>query len=127
MASEQEKLLLVDDEVAVRNLYQLFFESHGFSVVAASSIGEALRVLKEQDIALAMIDIFLHGENGLDLLKGIVAARPEFPVVIISGIGPEQPQFREALEAGARAVFTKTQSLSLLLSEVRRVLAPEAS
>ena len=117
------KILLVDDEVAVRNTYQLYFEAHGYSVLAAASVPEALHQLRKENIALTIIDIFLHGENGLDLLRGIVAARPDLPVIIISAISPDQPQFQEALQAGAVDVFSKIRPLSQLLSSVQRIMA----
>lgn len=91
-------------------------------MVTASSVSEALRVLRAEEVSLAIIDVFLHGESGSELLRGIVAARPELPVIIISGISYEHPLFQEALEAGAADVFTKTLPLSQLLTEVRRVI-----
>jgi DNA-binding NtrC family response regulator len=115
-------VLLVDDEVSVRNVFQLYFETHDYAVSSASSIGEALRVLRGEEICVALIDIFLHEENGLELLKGIVAGRPQLPVIMISGVTYEHPLFQEALDAGAAGVFTKTLPLSQLLMDVRRVI-----
>ena len=112
----------MDDEVAIRNTYQLYLEAHGYSVVAAASIPEALHQLRKERIAVALIDIFLYGENGLDLLRGIVAARPELPVVIMSAISSDQPQFKEAIQAGAAGVFSKTVPLSQLLATLQAVL-----
>ena len=120
--NEQQKILLVDDEVSVRNLYQLYFEANGYSVVTVASIAEALRHLRDEDFAVAIIDIFLYGENGLDLLLGISAARPNFPVIIMSVLGSDQPQFQQATEAGAKAVFTKLLPLNQLLAAVRQTL-----
>ena len=71
---------------------------------------------------MAIIDIFLYGENGLDLLWGISAARPNFPVIIMSALGTDQPQFQQAIEAGAKAVFTKLLPLNQLLAAVRQTL-----
>lgn len=116
------KILLVDDEVAVRNTYQLYFEAHGYSVLAAASIPEALHQLRNENIVLAIIDIFLYGENGLDLLRGIVAARPDLPVIIMSAISPDQPQFEEARQAGAVDVYSKIRPLSQLLASVHRIM-----
>ena len=116
------KILLVDDEVGVRNVFQLYLETHGYAVVSATSIGEALRIMKEEDFSVALIDIFLHEESGLELLKGMAAGRPELPVIIMSGITYDHPLFQEALDAGAAGVFSKTLPLSQLLIYVRRVI-----
>lgn len=117
-----ERILLVEDEVAVRNVYQLYLEQYGYSVQGVSFISESLRVLKEDRFDLVIIDIFLGEENGLDLMRGIVAARPKLPVLIMSGIGYEEPYFEEALNSGAAGFFSKTLPLSQLLMEVRRLL-----
>lgn len=116
------KILLVDDEVGVRNVFQLYLETHGYSVVSVTSITEALHVMKEKDFSVALIDIFLHEENGLELLKGMTAGRPELPVIIMSGITYDHPLFQEALDSGAAGVFSKTLPLSQLLMDVRRVI-----
>lgn len=111
----------MDDEVAVRNRYQLYLETHGFRVVPASSVAEALPVLKVEKIEMVILDIFLHDENGLELLRGIVAARIPVPVIIMSGVPRDDPIFQEAIKSGAAGVFTKTCPLDALLLEVRRV------
>jgi DNA-binding NtrC family response regulator len=115
-------VLLVDDEVAVRNVFQLYLETHGHTVLCVSSVAEALRVLRTESVSVAIVDIFLHEENGLELLRGIVAGRPELPVIIISGVTYDHPLFQEALDGGAAGVFTKTLPLSQLLMELRRVI-----
>jgi DNA-binding NtrC family response regulator len=120
--SRAGKILLVDDEVAVRNVYQLYFETNGFSVKVAGSVAEALMVLRSEHPDAVILDIFLQEENGLELLKAMVAAELKVPVIVISGIGYDDPLFQEALESGAAGVFTKTLPLSQLLMELRRVL-----
>lgn len=119
--SSSSKILLVDDEVAVRNLYQLYLETHGYAVIAASTVAEALRVLKAETIGMVILDIFLQEESGLELLRGIVAAQISVPVIIMSGVPRGDPIFQEAIESGAAGVFTKTYPLDALLREIRRV------
>ena len=119
------KILLVDDEVAVRNLYQLYLETYGYTVVVASSVAEALRVFKAEAIGTVILDIFLHEESGLKLLRGIIAAQISVPVIIMSGVARGDPLFQEAIESGAAGVFTKTYPLDALLREVRRVMSSD--
>jgi DNA-binding NtrC family response regulator len=125
--SVHTKILLVDDEVAVRNSYQLFLERHGYGVVSASSVSEALRILTHERISLAIIDIFLDEDNGLDLLKGIMSARPGLPVIMMSGYGSEELFVQEALASGARAFFPKPVSTKQLLAEIRKTLLAVAA
>lgn len=120
--SRAGNVLLVDDEVAVRNVYQLYFETHGYSVLVAGSVAEALLILRNEQLDAVILDIFLQEENGLDLLKGMMAAGLKLPVIVISGVGYGDPLFQEALDHGAAGVFTKTHPLTQLLLELRRVV-----
>jgi DNA-binding response OmpR family regulator len=123
MAAAQT-ILLVEDEVAVRNFYQLYLEHHGFKVCPAASISEALRCLREQTVILAVIDIYLGEDNGLDLVRGMKSARPDLPVIVISGISYEEPMFQEALKTGADGVYSKTLPMAQLLIDIQRLLTP---
>jgi DNA-binding response OmpR family regulator len=122
----QKTILLVEDEVAVRNFYQLFFEHHGFAVCPASGPAEALRILREQPIHLAVVDVFLGEDNGLDLVRGMKAARPELPVIVMSAMTYEEPMFQEALTTGADGVFSKTLPMTQLVMDAKRLLAAAA-
>ena len=69
-------ILLVDDEVAVRNFYQLYLENNLFKVRPAASASEALRLLDQEPVSLAVIDVYLGNESGIDLLRRIRAFVP---------------------------------------------------
>jgi DNA-binding NtrC family response regulator len=125
--SSPSKILLVDDDETVRNLYQLYLETHGYSVIAASTVAEALRVLKVEIIGMVILDIFLQQASGLELLRGIVAAQISVPVIIMSGVSRGDPIFQEAIESGAAGVFTKNYPLDTLLREVSRVMEKNGS
>lgn len=88
----------------------------------AGSVGEALGVLRKERLDAVVLDIFLQEENGLELLRGIVAAGLKLPVIVISGVRYDDPLFQEALDGGAAGVFTKTLPLTQLLMELRRVM-----
>lgn len=115
-------ILLVEDEVSVRNFYQLYLEHHGFRVLPASSMSEALRTLQRDMPAVILVDIFLGADNGLDLLRGMHRSGLNVPAIVISGLPAESPLFEEALEAGAVAIYSKTRPISDLLSEIRALL-----
>jgi DNA-binding response OmpR family regulator len=118
----EHTVLLVDDEVAIRNFYQLYLEHEGFSVRPASGLSEALRVLQQQPISLAVVDIFLGPDNGLDLIQRIRSAYPNFPVIVMSAMGYDEPMFQEALKTGADGVYSKSLPLSQLVMDIKRLL-----
>lgn len=119
----EQTILLVEDEVQVRNFYQLYLEHHCFRVLPAAGLSEGLRVLRETPIHIAVVDIFLGEDNGLDLVRGMKAARPDLPVIVMSAMTYDEPMFQEALGTGADGVYSKTLPLSQLLMDIRRLLA----
>lgn len=67
-------ILLVEDDVDLRNVYQLYLETKGFTVFSAGTIVEALRLMREERIRVVILDVSLGEDDGLELLNGIVAA-----------------------------------------------------
>jgi DNA-binding response OmpR family regulator len=70
--------------------------------------------------------VFLGEDNGLDLVRGMKAARPELPVIVMSAMTYEEPMFQEALTTGADGVFSKTLPMTQLVMDAKRLLAAAA-
>lgn len=122
-SQDPNTILIVDDEAAVRNTYQLYLKRNGYnSVLTAGSVAEALRLLRENSVALALIDIFIDEEDGLEFLKGIVASEQRLPVIVMSGVPPEHPLLEEARSHGAAGIFCKSEPLPGLEAEIRRLI-----
>lgn len=116
-------ILLVDDDVDLRNVYQLYLETKGFTVFSAGTIVEARRLMREERIRVVILDVSLGEDDGLELLNGIVAAETGVPVIVMSGLSGDHPLFQKALGSGAAGVFTKWLPLDALFGEVKRVIA----
>ena len=69
-------------EVAVRNFYQLYLENNLFKVRSAASASEALRLLDQEPVSLAVIDVYLGNESGIDLLRRIRAFVPALRLLL---------------------------------------------
>jgi DNA-binding NtrC family response regulator len=119
-------ILLVEDDVDLRNVYQLYLETKGFTVSSAGTIVEALRLMREERIRVVILDIFLGEDDGLELLNGIVAAEVGVPVIVMSGLSGDHHLFQKAIGSGAAGVFTKWLPLDGLFGEVKRVIADHA-
>lgn len=114
-------ILFVDDEAPVRELLSLYFRKKGFSVTTATSAAEGRKLAGELNMDLAILDINIAGESGLDLLRDFKRRFPFVPVVMFTGLNaPELAA--EATKAGAAAVVAKNQSLGALYAEVVRHL-----
>jgi DNA-binding NtrC family response regulator len=82
-----EKILIVEDELVVRNLLQSIFQRHKLPVTCANNLAEAASVLQREQFDLMMLDIRLPDGDGQKFLEQ-VAAMPEHPlVVMVTGYG----------------------------------------
>jgi DNA-binding NtrC family response regulator len=82
-----EKILIVEDELVVRNLLQSIFQRHKLPVTCAHNLAEAAAVLQREQFDLMMLDIRLPDGDGQKFLEQ-VAAMPERPlVVMVTGYG----------------------------------------
>ncbi len=119
-----DRLLIVDDEIDVRPLFEQTLEaavlSGKFALSFASSGAEALSVLKANpDIAVVITDIRMPGMSGLDLLAQIQEDSPLTRVVIMSAYS-DMPNIRRAMHLGAHDFLTKPLDLDDMKATVER-------
>lgn len=118
--SSERRILIVDDEPAIRNLFAGFL-SEDYECQTAASADEALTVLAARTFALVVSDMMMPGRNGVELLREIRARFPETAVIMISGI--DRPQrVRDALRIGASDYLIKPCDLDVLALSVERAL-----
>ena len=114
-------ILFVDDEPPIRELLSLYFRKKGLAVTTASTGAEARELAARSPFALAILDVGLAGENGLDLLRSMKRDYPGMPVIVFTGLGSED-LVQQALAGGADGFMRKTSSLDSLYQEVCRHL-----
>jgi CheY-like chemotaxis protein len=110
----EKKIMIVDDEEAIRGLMTQVFTGEGYKVGAAESAEEALTILKEEQYFLFFLDLNLPGMNGIELCRRIRADNPLAIVYAITGFGGVFEIF-QCREAGFEDYFTKPVSLDILL------------
>jgi DNA-binding NtrC family response regulator len=115
-------LLVVDDEVNVRELLRAFFRRHSFEVTAAATALEAQRSIAESRPHLIILDVALADSDGWELLATLKRAHPKLPVLMLTGMGFDEDLIQEALARGASGYASKTVALDQLLTEVQRAL-----
>src|SRR5437867_4430133 len=79
------RVLIVDDEPRIRTLYRLELEDAGFEVRTAADGTNAMCLLQQWEPELAVLDIKLGAETGLDLLRRMVEARRSLVTILMSG------------------------------------------
>ena len=95
-----EKILIIDDEAFICENVQRILAGEGFQVCAASSGQEAREIVASEEIDLALLDLNLGTENGIDVLKSLKDLDPELLVIIITGYGSVESAV-ESLKLGA--------------------------
>ncbi len=105
----ETKVLLADDEGAIRNLYQELLESEGFVVDIAEDGRQALAKLREQPYSLIILDIMMPKLDGIGVLKQLSTdtQNTQTPVIITSNLNDPEAS-TEAKELGARKVLLKS-------------------
>lgn len=95
-----ETILIIDDESFIRENVQRILNEDGYRVLEASNGSEALELVGSDEIDLALLDLNLGPENGLDLLGALKEANPDLLVIIITGYGSVETAV-DALKLGA--------------------------
>jgi DNA-binding NtrC family response regulator len=117
------KLLVVDDESNIRLLYTVVLADEGYEVVTAASIAEAEEKLRERTFDLAVLDIRMNNENGIELLRKLVRDRYDMPVILCSAFSYFKNDFSAWLADG---YVEKSGDLTELKEEIARLLAKKA-
>ncbi len=118
-----ETILVVDDEVSVRELAVQILQRHGYQVFAADCGEAALETFQTRkgEIDLVILDLGMPGMGGLNCLRGLLQIDGSARVLIASGYSVNG-SVKECLESGAAGYIGKPYRLKDLLAKVRTVL-----
>ena len=119
------KVLVVDDDPAVRKSIDRVLTGKGYAVITAENGEEALRKLNEEQYDLVYTDIRMPGISGLEVAEEVKARKPWTPVVIITGYGTDAAQAR-AKAAGVASFVHKPLSPEMIEDSARVALAMPA-
>ena len=120
MSAAPLKILIIDDEPAIRKLLRMGLGTQGYEVLEASNGKIALELLSE-DPALIILDLGLPDIQGHDLLRMIRGRNDSVPIVVLSSRGDEAGKV-QALDLGADDYLTKPFGMDELLARMRAAL-----
>ena len=95
MESKEISILVVDDEILIRDLLYDFFSSHGYKVHLAENGRVALEIIDKVDFNVALLDLKMPEINGLEVAKVISSKKPAVPIVIMTAF----PSLDSAIDA----------------------------
>ncbi len=120
LAKTQVKILIVDDDVAVRNTMNEYISTAGYQSETVSCAEEALELLEKKSFHVVITDIILPSMGGLDLTK-IIKKDKTSDVIVMTGYGDDY-SYEEAINIGASDFIIKPVRLEELLLRLKRVI-----
>ena len=118
----QGKLLIVDDELSVRDSLGKWFREEGYEIGTAESASEALTRMAENKWDLALLDIKMRGTDGIELQRRLHDLDPDLTVIIMTGYASVETAVT-ALKNGAYDYVSKPLDPDEIAHLVKRALA----
>ncbi|HDZ54144.1 MAG TPA: response regulator [Candidatus Nealsonbacteria bacterium] len=104
-----KKILIVEDEKILAEMYQDRFSQEGFQVVLASTSEEGIDLAKKENPDLILLDILLPKENGISFLRKLKQEPEISSITVIAFSNYDEPKTRKEAESlGVKAYLLKT-------------------
>jgi two-component system NtrC family response regulator len=125
LTAPRARILVVDDDRAVRSALKVNLAKAGYEVRLVSSAEEATEALAEREVDLVVTDVKMPGRGGMALLEDLREHRPETRVVLMTGHGSVEDAV-SAMKQGASDYIIKPISKTELLLVIQRALRERA-
>ncbi len=122
MAEKTKKILVVDDEDSVREIYRHEFLNNGYTVVVAQDGEEGLLKAGEERPDMMLLDIMLPKMSGIEVLRALKENEltKKIPVLLLTNLG-EETIIKEGFELGADGYLLKVSyTPSQVVDEVKK-------
>ncbi|MDZ7798146.1 MAG: response regulator [Patescibacteria group bacterium] len=122
---KKPKILLIEDDRDQIKMYQFKFEKEGFIFLAGRSGEEGIKIAKEQNPDLILLDLVLINENGIKVLEKLKKdkALKDIPVIMLTNLAKNSMK-EKSKESGATDFLVKTQiDPSELIKKVKQIIS----
>src|SRR5215831_5773969 len=116
------KVLVIDDEVDIREGLELLLTTEGYSVELAQNATEGLQKMAAHGYDLVLLDLMMPDRSGMEVLQEVRGRDRETPIFMITAYGSVEAAV-EALKLGANDYFSKPWDNEKLLIEIGRMIA----
>lgn len=114
------KILVVDDEAPVRDLFEELFKKEDCQTVSCATGEEALKIIKKETFDVVLLDIKLPGMSGLEVLKNIRELHKKLPVVMITGFGFDEDLIARTKQFGCSGYIGKNMPVAQIISTFKQ-------
>jgi DNA-binding response OmpR family regulator len=124
VGASRVRVLLVDDDEEVREMTRDALGIDGFEVIEAGDGREARLLFEAEPADVVVTDLYMPGEDGLELIEELRRFIPRVPIVAVSGGGTKGETFSldAATALGADAVLHKPYGMAELAATIRRLV-----
>ena len=122
MSEEYRRILVIDDDIVVRQSIVAYLEDSGFIVKSAADGQAGMDMLKSSSPDVVITDLRMPDFDGLDVLNAVRKWKPNIPVIVVSGMGVVRDVV-DALRAGASDYLVKPLvDMEILVHAIKRSL-----
>jgi CheY-like chemotaxis protein len=113
------KVLVVDDEKEVRDLFTQLLEKEKCIVKCASSGEEAIETIDREAFDVVLLDIKMPGISGIETLKRMKQAQPKLIVILITALGYDEGLIKQCMANGCSGYISKNLPISQIVSNFK--------
>ena len=123
MQDGKHLILLVDDDQDVLDTWRLVLEKNGYAMVEAHSAEEGLRLYKEHDVDLLVVDLMMEEvDAGTGMVKELRALGNKAPIYMLSSVGDGLSLLTDTAQLGLAGVLQKPVDSQILLTLLKAKL-----
>jgi DNA-binding NtrC family response regulator len=126
MTTQIGKILVVDDEVELKNILVESLTSQGYETSGLASGEKALAALRADPFDVVLTDLMMPGMDGLTLIRQVKRIKADLPVIIITGFSTESSAI-EAVNLGVAGYLTKPFRVPQVLAAAAKALGAPAA
>lgn len=118
------KILVVDDDMEIRNVFKRAFENAGNEVITAKNGRVCELMYKEHIPDIIVLDIIMPDQEGIETIINLVAINKNVKIIAVSGggMGGANNYLDNALKFGAKSIFEKPVSHNEIIDEINLLL-----
>ena len=116
-------ILIVDDEVTIRELLTGYLTANGYRVTAASSVHEAIRLAQKEPPHLLISDLQLEDGDGFEIIEHVKRHQPDLPVILLTGVLFEEEVVEQVIRNMVNQYLAKTTPLAQIGECIKELLA----